>query len=241
LAPPSKPAKAEHADEIIADHYDTVLVHSDPSATPLELSWPVSDRLEPSLRYTGYVAPPYARPDPDGPGQGEIIVSAGGGAVGTPIFHAALAAAEATPEMRWRLLVGGNRAMDRISALASKGFPPNAIIEPARPDFRALLGRAAASVSMCGYNTAIDILQAGTPAAFVPFDDGQEVEQGLRARALAALPAVRVVRTSELTAHAIASAVRSVAREGPRETGDFAFDGAARSVSILQELLEKRA
>jgi len=45
-----------------------------------------------------------------------------------------------------------------------------------------MLYHAAASVSLCGYNTALDILQAGTPAVFVPFDDGSEVEQGLRAR-----------------------------------------------------------
>ena len=58
LAPPSKPAKATRADEIIAAHYDAVLVHSDPRATTLERSWPVSDMLRDRLRYTGYVAPP---------------------------------------------------------------------------------------------------------------------------------------------------------------------------------------
>ena len=98
LAPPSKPAKAERADEIIAQHYDAVLVHSDPQATPLELSWPVSDQLARKLRYTGYVAAPAPIPHPQKLGAGEILVSAGGGNVGQPIFEAALSAARPCPK-----------------------------------------------------------------------------------------------------------------------------------------------
>ncbi|MEX0312403.1 MAG: glycosyltransferase, partial [Tateyamaria sp.] len=45
LAPPSKPAKIAFADQMVADHYDAVLVHSDPDLVPLTTSWPVSDAL----------------------------------------------------------------------------------------------------------------------------------------------------------------------------------------------------
>ena len=48
-----------------------------------------------------------------------------------------------------------------------------------------MLYHAAASVSLCGYNTALDVLQSGVPAVLVPFDNGGEVEQSLRAEALA--------------------------------------------------------
>ena len=58
LAPPSKPAKAQRAEEIVTRLYDAVLVHSDPRATRLEQSWPVTPALADKLRYTGYVAPP---------------------------------------------------------------------------------------------------------------------------------------------------------------------------------------
>lgn len=61
LAPPSKASKASKAafaEDVVAEFYDAVLVHSDAATTPLENSWPVSDILRPYLRYTGFVAPP---------------------------------------------------------------------------------------------------------------------------------------------------------------------------------------
>ena len=180
LAPPSKPSKAAKADEVIATLYDGVLVHSDPAATELATSWPVSETLAQELRYTGYVAPPRPRAREDHIGTKEIIVSAGGGNVGARIFETAAHAARLVPELTWRILVGGAEKDVRIAQLKSLDTP--AVIEAARPDFRQMLCHATASVSMCGYNTAMDVLQTGVPSVFVPFDAGNEVEQTLRDR-----------------------------------------------------------
>ena len=238
LAPPSKPERAERAEQIVIAHYDAVLVHSDPLATPLERSWPVSTCLAPLLRYTGFVAPPAAVPHPDHVGDGEILVSAGGGGVGHALFETAVAAAQLLPEMRWRLLVGGQDAEETIRSL---GSCDNAIVEPARPDFRQMLHRAAASVSMCGYNTALDLLQAGTPAVFVPFDAGGEVEQSLRAQALAALRGIHVLPASDLTPEALVTAIRAGIADPHRSTERLRFDGAARSVAIASAMAKARA
>ncbi|MDP5218612.1 glycosyltransferase [Ruegeria sp. 2205SS24-7] len=237
LAPPSKPAKAEKAEQIIAQHYSGVLVHSDPALTPLEVSWPITPALRAKLHYTGYVAPPPSGPHPEGAGHGEVLVSAGGGSVGTPIYRAALGAAALTPDLYWRLLVGGKDAAERIASLRGAHNLANVALEKARPDFRQMLYHAAASVSMCGYNTALDLLQAGTPSVLVPFDDGNEVEQGLRAESLAREPAMEVLRSGELSPEALAASVRQVARQ-PRQTGSTGqFDGATRSVEIVETLL----
>ncbi|MCL6283791.1 glycosyltransferase [Ruegeria sp. 2012CJ41-6] len=238
LAPPSKPAKAERAKQIIAQHYDGVLIHSDPALTPLEVSWPVTPALQAKLHYTGYVAPPPSGPHPEGAGSGEVLVSAGGGSVGTPIYRAALGAAALTPDLRWRMLVGGKDASDRIAGLRAEHDLANVILEKARPDFRQMLYHATASVSMCGYNTALDLLQAGTPSVLIPFDDGNEVEQGLRADSLAREPFMQVLRSADLTSETLAASVRQVAGQtsGAGSTGQF--DGATRSVEIVETLLE---
>lgn len=239
LAPPSKPAKADRAEQIISRYYDAILAHSDPHTTPLSASWPVSDALEARLRYTGYVAPPAAGPHPARAGEGEILVSAGGGAVGLPIFRAACHAAALTPERRWRLLVGGGP--QRLAEIRALAVPDNVIIEPPRPDFRQMLHHAAALVGMCGYNTALDLLQAGTPAVLIPFDDGNEVEQTLRARALATQPGIEVLRNAELSPDRLARAVaRAMAAPG-RDATTLAFDGAARSVAIAHQMAGARA
>lgn len=241
LAPPSKPAKAERAAAIVDAFYDGILVHSDARITPLSVSWPVSAGLETRLHYTGFVAPIAPQPHPDGVGRGEILVSAGGGSVGQPIFRAAIEAARKMPNRRWRLLVGGADARERIAELGALVGDAPVHLEPVRPDFRQMLPLAAASVSMCGYNTALDILQSGTPAVFVPFDDGKEVEQGLRARSLSQLPAMEVLQSRDLTGDMLASIVERVLHDGARAPQNHGFDGASRSVEIAKSLLEGRA
>ena len=237
LAPPSKPKKAVLADQLIDTFYDMVLVHSDRDVTPLELSWPVSEALAPKLHYTGFVAPPAPSPHPQGSGTKEVIVSAGGGDVGAHIFAAAIGAARQDPDRHWRILVGGADAAERGADLA-RAAPANVTVEPARPDFRQMLHHAAASVSMCGYNTALDVLQTGCPAVFIPFDAGSEVEQGLRADALARLPGIAVLRSADLSPDRLTKALLEVtltARRAPRQAG---FDGARETVKITAHHLE---
>lgn len=235
LAPPSKPAKAAMTEDIISQFYDAVLVHSDAEVTPLDVSWPVTKTLAPYLHYTGFVAPPPAPPHPDRAGAGDVLVSAGGGNVGSNVFDAALQAARHDPGRRWRLLIGGNEAADRIAALRLEA-PPNTVLEPARPDFRQMLHHAAASVSMAGYNTALDLLQTQTPAVLVPFDAGDEIEQSLRAETLARLPGIEVLTSAALNGQTLLEHVQkaiSAPRRAARTTG---LDGAQNTVQIVQDL-----
>ncbi|MBD3664571.1 glycosyltransferase family protein [Sulfitobacter aestuariivivens] len=234
LAPPSKPEKAVKTQDMIDRYYDAVLVHADPALTPLHLSWPVTEALRARLHYTGFVAPPPAVPHPDAAGSGEILVTAGGGNVGEDIFRAACAAA-AQSDHTWRLLVGGSDAKARVSAL-SQAAPRNLIVEPARRDFRQMLHHAAACVCMCGYNTALDLLQSGCRAVVIPFDAGNEVEQMIRARALAAQPAITVLRSDGLTPATLLGAVTEVLSAPARRPATDGFDGAAETVRITAQL-----
>lgn len=239
LAPPSKPKKADFAEKTIQKYYDAVLVHSDQHLMPLELSWPVSDTLSQYLRYTGFVAPPPATRLPGGLGKGEVIVSAGGGDVGHRLFDCALQAARLAPNIRWRLLIGGQDGQALCANIAAHA-PENLIAEPARPEFRAMLYGAKASVSFCGYNTALDILQAGCPAIFVPFDAGSEVEQSIRASALSARPGITLIATQDLTPQTLLSGLEQVTQEASPVDEQPEFDGAARTVAIVEDLWKQR-
>ncbi|MEM1076578.1 MAG: glycosyltransferase [Pseudomonadota bacterium] len=235
LAPPSKPAKTDATREMIARYYDAILVHSDPDITPLELSWPVTDDLAEKIHYTGFVTPAPSAPHAQSLGRNEIIVSAGGGGVGHTLYETAVSAARTTPEFQWRILVGGSDANDQCEKLQAKA-PQNVIVEPARRDFRNMLHHAQASVSMCGYNTALDILQAGTPAVFIPFDAGSEVEQSLRAGALAALDGVEVLASRDLSPATLNNAIAALLKQPSRPPRTAGLDGAERSVDTLKRL-----
>jgi len=109
-----------------------------------------------------------------------------------------------------------------------------------RPDFRSLLLVARCSVSMCGYNTTMDLLQTGVPAVVMPFDDGGEVEQGLRAQSLAKLPAIEVVKTSHMSAKTLLTAITRATVRGRRDQGVAGFDGAQETVRITAQMVGKR-
>lgn len=231
LAPPSKPSKAAFADDMVAQFYDGVLVHADAEIVALDQSWPVTDRLRPRLHYTGFVAP--APPEDTGDSNGTILVSAGGGDVGSAIFAAATEAAALMPDTPWLCLVGGDA--DRRATLAATA-PANMRVEPPRPDFRSLLRGALASVSMCGYNTALEVLQTGVPAVLVPFDDGGEVEQGLRADALGNQTGITVLRQDALSGAALRDAIETVRAAPARAPRTQGMNGAAHTVSVVHDL-----
>lgn len=240
LAPPSKPKRVAETEDRLLRLYDGVLVHSDPALIPLEDSWPLTPAMKPLLRYTGFVVPPPPVPDDGTDGQGEILVTAGGGPVGRPVFEAAaLCAASGALPQRWRLLVAkGDAALaDRLRALAP---PDRLLVEPVRPDFRALLGRASASVGRCGYNTALDCLTAGVPSVFCPFEDGKEVEQTIRAAILARQPGIATLREADLTPDSLAKALQSVLGARIPPLSPAALAGAARSVEIVEALLAEK-
>lgn len=239
LAPPSKPKRVEQTEAVLAEFYDAVLVHSDPAIVPLSASWPASDSIAERLRYTGFVAPAKETDTASSAtldGTGEIIVSAGGGNVGLPLFTSACGAARLLPNVHFRLLVGAEAMRATLSSTA----PANVTVEPLRPDFRALLSRAACSLSMCGYNTAMDILQTGVPALFVPFDEGNEVEQTLRAQSLAKRPAIAMMQARDLEPAQLAAELGKLCAAPRRQPDTTGFDGARRSVEILKELADAR-
>lgn len=221
-------------------HVDRVLVHSDPAVVPFSRSFSRADELGSKLAYTGYVV------DAGAAGEGaetdEVLVSAGGGAVGMPLLRAAiharaLSSARSRP---WRVLGGENvapAALEELRQLAGREGGAGIVVERSRPDFTVLLARCALSISQAGYNTLMETVCARARAVVVPFSGGQETEQGLRAGLFAARGLVEVVEESALTPASLASAIdRAMARPRP---GSLALDvdGANRSARLLQEWL----
>ncbi|MER2635469.1 MAG: terminase gpA endonuclease subunit, partial [Rhizobiaceae bacterium] len=138
------------------------------------------------------------------------------------------------------LLVGGADAgaqCERVAELA-QGLP--VAVEPVRADYRALLRRCAAAVGHCGYNTAIDWMRAGVPGVFVPFAEGGEVEQTIRARLLAARFGFSLVEDGALSPQALADAVHRALRIGRPTVAGINLDGAAESGRLILAALRDR-
>ncbi len=228
LEPKRKPGREEETAETLRRYYHGVLVHGDERLIPLSRTWPKAAELGAMIRHTGYVAAP--PPPPLEAARGEVLVSVGGGAIGRGLLEAAALASRGSARL-WRLRVGGADAAEAAARL--RAFAPGAplVVEPAAADHRARLAAAACSVSLLGYNTATDLLAAGTPAVISPMREGGEQEQLIRAEAFARLPGFRLLEAE--TPEALARAVEEAIAAGGPPPGLALLDGAARAAGII--------
>ena len=231
-----KAKRTAEAAALARRYLDAVLVHGDPAVIRFDESFPATAEIADKLSYTGYVAGSAGmRGGPGSPGRGEVVASAGGGAVGEVLLHTVIGAralARSTRALQWRLLAGANLADDAFAALIAAA-PDGVVVERARPDFADLLANCAVSISQGGYNTAVDIVAARARAVIVPFSRGGQTEQGMRTARFEALGLVRSLGERDLTPARLAAAVDAAAA-GPRpRAGAVALDGAGRSAALI--------
>ena len=131
------------------------------------------------------------------------------------------------PEQSWQSLCAAARGREGVRVVRTV------------PDLYDEMRAAAASVSQCGYNTTLDILQSGVPALVVPFSDGSEDEQMKRAERLERLGAVRVLDQQEMNVTRLADEIRALLRFTPQAPA-LDLNGARNSARILEGLLEVR-
>lgn len=243
---------------LVERYFDLVLVHGDPRLVTLDRTFPEASRFAGKLRYTGYVVEPAARlgrsgqgrsgqeqgeqkPQPDR-SQGEILISAGGGAVGAPLFMAAIGARQHSRyrDRSWRIITGRNLPQAAAAAIAHQAAGAGIAVETFRNDFPALLQACLVSVSQGGYNTVMELLAAQCPAVVVPFAEGSESEQTLRSRLLQARGLLQLVDPAHLQPAELAAAIDDIADRGAaiaRELAafDLDLDGAAGTARQLLE------
>lgn len=233
----------DRAQALCDRYFDLVLVHTDPAFARLEDSFRPSAPLRTPLVYTGFTSREASAPAPLAQRDG-VVVSAGGGQVGGPLFHAAVEA----HDHLWRarrlpmtIVCGPFAPPDVVAAIEAAARAREGLtVLRQLPALAPLLASARASVSQCGYNTALDLLQARVPALVVPYAAAQENEQSRRALRLATRGLVRTLRASWLTGATLAAEIESLLSFEPASTG-LRLDGAESTVTLLLEHLQSRA
>ena len=237
LVAQKKPERNEEMLQRVRDFFDHVLIHGDENLIPFDRTFPLADRIRDKLHYTGYVVDRTGRGAINtGQGSDEVIVSAGGGAVGADLLKVAMAARPLTKlaDRTWRVMVGvtvDQAAFDDLAAMVGPGI----IVERSRPDFTALVTNAALSISQGGYNTVMEVLEAGTRAVIVPYAGGAETEQTLRAKELARRTPIEVVAEAALSPQTLAAAVDAAWHRDPPENGMLDTNGAAAAADLIAD------
>lgn len=217
--PEPKPKRVDEATARLNAQYAALLVHGDEAFIPLSTSWPMPDLGIPVF-HTGYVA----EKSDDPPIPSGVLVSVGGGALGRSLIEAAAAAARLS-DLPWHLLT-----IERDNLPSA----PNLRVEAPRLDYSRLLDGAKVSISLCGYNTAMDLAQCETPALLVPMVAGGEREQHIRATHLSRYPGIKLLEDPNPAKLASAAAMLARTRR-PRLPLDL--NGTSRSITTLHALM----
>jgi predicted glycosyltransferase len=238
VVPPEKEDRRHDIIKRVRADFDAVLVHGDRRLIGLEVSFPLASEVADQLVYTGYVTAPEVREDGNSDdGADEVLVSAGGGAVGGALLRTALAARRRgwLADTGWRLLAGPNLPADQFATLTAE-LPDGVSVERYRSDFPQMLRRCRVSVSQAGYNTVLDIIAAGARAVLVPFAELVETEQTLRAERLAAGSIVEVVPAAALSPDRLGEAIERAARRRPAPL-KIDTTGAHRTALIVADMI----
>jgi len=224
----------------LANRYlDAVVVHADPLFVRLEQSFQPPEPLRVPVHYTGFVVGERSA----APAAAErVVVSAGGGIVGGPLFRAALDAqgplwrAERLP---MTLVAGPFLPANEWRAVTRARKRPGLVVRRSVANLEDELRRAAVSVSQCGYNTALELVRARVPAVVVPFRERDEDEQWTRARRLEQLGIVRVLAPERLDGATLAEEIRKVRERRPAAVA-LDLDGASSTTDLLLAMLAGR-
>jgi predicted glycosyltransferase len=222
---------------------DTLAVTSPQSPSGSRFTGPGADTSPLPLSLQERGSPRLLWPAGIGEESAEILVSGGGSAAALPLFRLCIEAARLSgSSRRWRILVGRGVAEADFADLR-RSASPNVTVEWARPDFPELLARCALSISQAGYNTVLDLVAAGRPAIVVPFDEGAETEQAVRAEAMERAGLARSLRlsaTEAATPAAFLAAVEAALQAEMPQPLPIDRDGAGAIVGIIRRLLAAR-
>lgn len=228
-------------------YFDALVVHADPALISLSETFGRIRDIRIPLVYSGFVT---EKPGPGAreavrreldiaPGRHLVVASAGGGKVGFDLLDAAVSAfSRISLDARLCVFTGpfmDAACVDRLKAHAGD----TARISRFTPRFLDHLAAADLSISMAGYNTAMNILAAATPALLWPF--AQNREQRMRAERLTRFGAIRVLEDRDLAPARLAKIMESALTKNRNpapatETGrKVELDGARTTAAWLAE------
>ena len=228
--------------------FDALLVHGDPEVISLDDTFGRMKDIRIPVIYTGYVS---RRADPGQaarlrnrlpglPARKLIVVSAGGGSVGCRLLKIAVQAYPRLASSAVMVVFTGPYLDEAAYGELKQNAQPGLFIKRFSSHFPSWLAAADLSISMGGYNTAMDVLASSTPALIFPF--AQNREQALRCERLARLVSLRQLTEAELSPGMLAAIIQETMSATPADRSriKLRLDGAQFTAAWLTEWLREK-
>ncbi len=230
--------------EVVNKYFDLLLIHSDPTFQRLEETFPRASELKCTVEYTGFVAQESSRLPKKRTGETPIlplgiVVSIGGGRVGSELLDCAIEASKILSRElshQMQIFTGPYLSDAEFDQLQEK-ITDNISIERYTTEFAERLHQADLSISMAGYNTCMNLLTTGVPAIVYPFTGNNNEEQTIRAEKLAQLGIVDVIYANQLQPKILAAKIiRNISAKNLRTPSSLNISGVEKTASLLAEL-----
>jgi predicted glycosyltransferase len=223
-------------------YFDGLLIHSDSSIITLDETFGRVHEINIPIAYTGFVT----RPATGGTSRGElrrrlrikdtdklIVVSIGGGNVGDNLLTAAIEAFRLfdVSSGYHMQLFSGPYCRQEVFERLRQDLPAAATLDRFSDSFPDWLQAADLSLSMAGYNTCMNIIQAGVPALLYPF--AQNREQEFRASRLQKRATLRILTENDLQQESLSAAMREMSHKSRYPVG-INLSGAEGSLQQLE-------
>ncbi|GAB6193257.1 glycosyltransferase family protein [Desulfocastanea catecholica] len=233
----------QRAVQTINDYFDGILVHADPEIITLETTFSRLGDIRVPLHYTGFVTVDKNDAANGGkeireklglaPGDKLIVGSIGGGSVGNELLDAAIRAVTILQDSipAHLQLFCGPYCDEATYITLQNSMGEHMTIDRFTDRFPAWLEAADLSISMAGYNTCMNLVQAGIPALVYPFQ--QNSEQRLRAARLGRKAPIIIIDETDLTPQLLAKKIAEQL-EQPRMAADIKLNGATETLEQLE-------
>jgi predicted glycosyltransferase len=224
---------------LLEKHFDAVIVHSDPVFARLEEFFQPRNTLTTPVYHSGFVVHDKDPLPQSYQRERRMLVSAGSGIVGGPLFRAATEAhrliwdvdqlpmtivtGPCFPKQEWENLEKSARDLAGLELKRSV------------PDLGAEFSKVSWVVSHCGYNTAVDVLATGVSALLVPGGNNDGSGQADRLQRMSHWRTARTLMPHHLNGATLANSIHQLIKFEPAAT-NFNLDGAEITANIIYDL-----
>lgn len=233
----------------IRDLYDAVWIYGDPAVYDTVLEYRFPQAVADKVTYTGYLAGPrpgqlHTRfPGPSllpAPEQPYVLCTVGGGQDGVELGRAFLTAV--LPSGHHGIVLTGPHmsARDRRELRRLADQRGEVTVHEFVSGAQEFIGRAAAAVSMGGYNSVCELLAAGCPTLLVPRIRPRS-EQSVRAERLERAGVVDVLPAAALTAARLGAWLGTAVHAPALIHSGIDLDGLDRIAAIAARLTSSAA
>ena len=220
--------------------FDGLLIHSDPQVVALDETFGRMQDIRVPVAYTGFITPrnqpgnraAVRKRERIGADEKLIVVSIGGGNVGWELLSQTAAAFRLLPRQgryRLQMFTGPYFPEDRYQEL--QALPGDRMrVERFSSSFPDWLAAAHLPLSMAGYNTTMNLIQAGIPALAYTFD--QNREQRMRLEKIERFAAIRTLSQQDLEPKTLAGLMAEWVTF-PRYRTTLRLDGAEETARLI--------